>query len=127
MTQFWSRDGKPMELLEWATTYEQARFRVVAVDSDGPGQPMVSTIWEGMARPLILHDDVAARGIFETAFIGDEGKIVETVDNQARSDTEEEALAQHRAYCLSYLGREPRPEDGHVQMIIDNEREAREK
>lgn len=121
MTQFWSRQGEPMELMEWAMAYEDAAIRCVAIDSDGPDRPMVSTIWEGMSRPLTLHEQPFPMGIFETALVAD-GRV----ESHVRSTTEEEALEVHAEWCRVVLGREPRPEDGLLQIAIDRYNAARE-
>lgn len=117
---FWDRKGQPIaETLEWAAKYEDVSYRIVAVDTDGPGYeaPMVSTIWEGINT---LGDEVPTR-IFDTALVVDG-----VVQEGWRSDTEEEALITHETVCRIHLGREPRPEDGHVQAIIDNDKKARQ-
>jgi hypothetical protein len=118
MTLFWSRQNEPIEdVIEWAIMFEDAAFRVVAVDQDGPGTPMVSTIWNGLDRGHSLHPEPWNVMIFETAYL-ENGHVVEYwLDN-----TEEQALQRHRVVCLSMLGREPRPDDGHVQAIIEQER-----
>jgi hypothetical protein len=121
MTLFWDRQNRPIEnVIDWAVMFEDPAFRVVACDQDAPGTPMVSTIWQGLAQgaPLHVTDDTAL--IFETAFL-----INGHVEQQWWDHSEEQALHRHRMVCLSMLGREPRPEDGLVQMIIDNEREAK--
>lgn len=117
-TLFWDRQNRPIEdVIDWARKFEDVGYRVIAVDSDGPGLPMVSTIWQGMDLAHMLHvtDDTAY--IFETAFVLD-GQAVETFIWHS----EEDALAGHRKVCVEMLGREPRPEDGHVQTIIERER-----
>lgn len=121
MTQFWSRQGEPMELMEWARAYADAAIRCVAIDSDGPDHPMVSTIWEGMSRPLVLHEESGPSGTFETAFVTVDGHA----EHHFRTTTEEEALEIHAEWCRVFLGREPRPEDGLLQMAIDRYNEAR--
>lgn len=121
MTLFWDRQNKPIEdTIEWARKYEDLPYRLVAVDTDGPSEPMVSTIWTGMDQSFSpwSNDDTAM--IFETAYIVD-GEL----KDKFVSHSEEGALEMHRMVCLELLGREPRPEDGHVQTIID--REAKEK
>lgn len=120
VTLFWDRQNKPIEdTLVWARLYEDTAYRVVAVDSDGPTSPMVSTIWEGLDRAHTLGQDGSTAMIFETALLVD-GRISEAW----LSHTEEDALWNHRQACLDYLGREPRPEDGHLQTIIDNDRKV---
>lgn len=118
MTLFWDRQNKPIEdTIVWARKYEDVAYRVVAVDSDGPEAPMVSTIWEGLDRGLSLHQDGSSALIFETALL-----INGHVENAWLSHTEQEALHIHHQVCVDHLGREPRPEDGHVQTIIERDR-----
>jgi len=118
MTLFWNRQNEPIEdVIEWAIMFEDAAFRVVAVDQDGPGTPMVSTIWQGLAQGAPLHPTTETALIFETAYL-----VNGHVEQMWHDHSEEEALSRHRMVCLSMLGREPRPEDSLVQMIIENER-----
>jgi hypothetical protein len=118
MTLFWNRQNEPIEdVIEWAIMFEDPAFRVVAVDQDEPGSPMVSTIWQGLAQGAPLHPTDNTVLIFETAYL-----VNGHVENRWHDHSEEDALHRHRMVCLSMLGREPRPEDGHVQTIIDNDR-----
>jgi hypothetical protein len=121
MTLFWDRQNKPIEdTIEWAKKFEDLTYRLVAVDVDNPGAPMVSTIWNGMDQAFDPFGTDETALIFETAYIVD-GEL----RDKFASHSEEGALEMHRMVCLELLGREPRPEDGHVQTIID--REAKEK
>lgn len=86
MTDFISRDGKPMTLTEWATAYEDRAIRQVALDMDKPTRTGVSTIWEGI---VAIH----GQAVFETVIIRD--GIIDW-DTAVRSCTEEEALAAHQ-------------------------------
>lgn len=118
MILFWDRKNQPIEdTITWARMFESAEFRVVAVDSDGPDLPMVSTIWNGLDRGMSLHPTPETVMIFETAYL-----VNGLVQDVWLDNTEEQALHRHRMVCLSMLGREPRPEDGHVQTIIENEK-----
>jgi hypothetical protein len=120
---FWDRQNQPIDnVIDWAIMYEDPAFRVVALDQDGPGTPMVSTIWNGLDRGNLLRPTPETVLIFETAYL-----VNDHVEDVWFDNTEEQALHRHRMVCLSMLGREPRPEDGHVQTVIDNERRAREK
>ena len=118
--KFWSRDGEPMELTEWARAYEKVENRTVALDIDEPDK-MVSTIWEGMNSPLVLiHDHTVPEephSIFETAYLVN-GEIVD----KFRWASLEGALEGHRMVCIELLGREPRPEDGWVEKRIAADR-----
>ena len=82
---------------------------------------MVSTIWEGLDRGNLLYQDGSTALIFETALLVN-GHIEETW----LSHTEEEALEMHNEVCMKFLEREARPEDGHVQTIIDNDKGGRD-
>lgn len=82
MTNFRSRKGEPMELLEWAKAFEEDEIRQVALDHVGPY--MISTIWLGIDEPLL------ARCLFESVAFLDGVRVEERF-----SDTEAEALAEH--------------------------------
>lgn len=114
---FWDRQNRPIEsVITWAQMFESAVFRVVAVDQDAPGTPMVSTIWNGLDRGHSLHPTPETVLIFETAYL-ENGHVVQYwLDN-----TEEQALDRHRMVCLSMLGREPRPEDGLLIELIEHD------
>lgn len=121
MTMFWDRKNQPIEdVIEWAKKFEDPSYRLIAVDTDGPDQPMVSTIWQGLDLAHLLHvtDDTAM--IFETAYL--EGGLVM---GSWIAHSEEEALDVHRETCLKNLGREPRPEDGHIPTIVAAEAQAK--
>lgn len=114
--RFWSRDGEPMELMEWARAFEDVANRTVAIDIDEPDK-MVSTIWEGMNSPLILIYDHTVpeepHSIFETAYLVN-GEVVD----KFRWASLEGALAGHAMVCQELLGRPPRPEDGWAEKRI---------
>jgi len=121
VTLFWDRQNKPIEdTLVWARLYEDPAYRIIAVDQDAEGTPMVSTIWEGLDRAVNLHVTDETAMIFETAYLED-GLVVQAW----LAHSEEEALIRHRMVCLSMLGREPRPESGHVQTIVEREKRER--
>lgn len=115
---FWDRENRPMETLDWARAFEDAAYRIVALDFDEE-HLMVSTIWEGMHSPAGLHVTGETAMIFETAKIRD-GKVV----TKHRWHTEAEALAGHRWMCLDVLGREPQPEDQYRELVITREQEG---
>lgn len=119
---FWSRKGEPIEdTIEWARLFEDVEVRVVACDQDGPGQPMVSTIWEGMDLGHSLTPGIPL--IFETAYlVGDDSHADGRVEERWLSATEEEAIETHKAVCIEKLGRPARPEDGLVERIIELEK-----
>lgn len=118
MTIFWDRQNRPIDdTIEWAQKYEDPAYRIVAVDQDVPGGPMVSTIWEGLAKGAPLHPTTESALIFETAWV-----VNGNVEQTWWDHTEEQALRRHRVVCLSMLGREPKPEDGHVQTIVERDK-----
>lgn len=106
---FLSRKGDPMETIEWARAFEDTATRLVAVDLDEDTQTMVSTIWEGITKTV-------RGGTFETAVLV-QGDIIDLY----RWYSEEEAFEGHAGTCRKVLGREPRPEDGYRQRIIDHD------
>jgi hypothetical protein len=120
MPEFFDRQGQPLEVLEWAKKYEDISYQSVAVDVDDLDSPhiMVSTIWEGMNRPLSLFPETTARGIFETAVLVDG-----VIQDRWRWDTEEQALEGHDNWCVTYLQRHA--DDGTVRRIILERKEAR--
>lgn len=121
MTLFWDRQNKPIEdTLDWARKFEDPAYRIVAVDQDYAGSPMVSTIWQGMDLVHSLHvtDDTAV--IFETAYLED-GEVVNTWQTHSESD----ARRTHESVCWMTLGRAAR-DDGHVKTIVEREKAERE-
>jgi hypothetical protein len=117
MTIFWDRQNKPIETLDWAAKFEDAEYRIVALDYDGENL-MVSTIWQGISSPPMLRvsDDTAL--IFETAVL--ENGLVR---DKTTWHSEEQALEGHDFYCLTVLGRHARPEDRHRETVIAREAE----
>lgn len=83
MTEFRSRTGEPMELMEWAQAYEDHAERIISRTQVGPY--LVSTIWEGIVTPALSGDN-----IFETALLLG-GDIVE----KWRTPNMESALEMH--------------------------------
>jgi hypothetical protein len=111
--QFWDRQRNLLpDVLAWAQLYESTAYRNVAVDKEG--ESMVSTIWEGFEALAQMQDYTPA--IFETATF-DNGKLID----KYRWVTEEDALEGHAQLCRDFLKREPRPEDGYLQKILDEE------
>lgn len=109
MPEFFDRKGQSLELMDWARKYEEYEYRQVALDVDDLNDMhvMVSTIWEGMNRPLSIYPETTARGTFETAVLVD-GRIEDTW----RWDTEEEAIEGHDNWCVTHLQRHA--DDGEV-------------
>lgn len=94
MTEFFDKDGKPMELLEWARTFEDDQYRQIA--KNRVGAHTVSTVWNGFDA-FRWSDDEPARifstGVFVTADAQKEGGF-ELVEEQTYL-TQEEALQGH--------------------------------
>jgi hypothetical protein len=117
--KFYDRAGKQIEggVLAWAHMLEDPVQRIVAVDTDMVDEEhgrMVSTIWNGL--PARMSQNWENPLIFETAFM-ENGHIEEVY----ASSSEALALEQHRDACRLYLGRDPRPEDGFRDRIIEQE------
>lgn len=119
--RYWKRDGTWTEdTIEWAKLYEDPAYRVVAFDGDEGGLS-VSTIWMGISSGSLGSEEFPVH-VYETARLNKNGNVV----NFTRTSSEAEAMEMHREYCLKTLKREPRPEDGHVQVIVDRMKKARE-
>lgn len=123
-TLFWDREGNPIEdTLDWARKFEDAEYRIVAVDQDYPGSPMVSTIWQGVDMARNFDTDIPPQ-IYETALLlpqddnPDEAKITQS----HYSATEAEARATHQRMCEDFLNRDAAPNDGHKGEIVAREK-----
>lgn len=122
---FWDRQNRPIEdTLDWARKFEDVSYRVIAVDQDDPagGSPMVSTIWQGLDLAHFLHVTDETAMIFETALV-----VGGHVRDTWLAHSEQEALVQHDWACMNHLHRHSRPEDGLVPLIIERDKEEREK
>lgn len=109
---YYSRQGLELpNVVAWAKYYEDVAYRNVAIDADIDAGVMVSTIWEGFDSP-------PKGGIFEVALI-----IDGSVRQQWRARTEKEALEVHDDVCMQVFKRHARPEDGHLETVIERERE----
>ena len=125
---FWDREGNEIEdVLTWAPMLEDPEYRIVAVDQDEPGTPMVSTIWEGINGALM--EATGPFETFETVLLvkdpdktPDHGRIVHSV----KTSSEAEALEQHEAYCHRYLKRPPAPHGGLKAEIVRRELKAKD-
>lgn len=87
MSRYYSRDGTPMSLMEWAHALEPEKQRVAADELDGY---YVSTVWLG------LDHNYHAEGpplIFET-MVFKQGDAIDLY--RARYSTEEEAARGHK-------------------------------
>lgn len=120
MTLFWDRQGVPIEdVIEWATKFEDSEYRIVAVDQDAPGTPMVSTIWQGMdlSMATVMHPN-GIPAIFETAYLVD-GAVVD----KYIWPSEASALEGHAMMVREFLHREPLPNGGLKSEILGREKE----
>lgn len=89
MSEWFDRDGKPLEMLEWARLFENLEYKRVARDELTNGC-LVSTVWLGLN-----HGYGGPPLIFETmVFRPDDG--VDGGDME-RYSTEAEARAGHDA------------------------------
>lgn len=69
LPMFFDREGNPIdEVIEWAKKFEDPEYRIIAVDQDEPGSPMVSTIWQGMDLARNFRADIPPM-IYETALL----------------------------------------------------------
>jgi hypothetical protein len=121
---FWDREGNPIDdVIEWAKKFEDAEYRIVAVDQDAEGAPMVSTIWQGMDMARNFRDDITPM-IFETVLLEadednpGEGKIIRS----DMSATEEQARFTHNRYCEDHLNREAAPDNGLKHIIVERDK-----
>lgn len=132
MTLFWDREGKPITegrgdgVIEWAMKFEDSEYRIVAVDQDEPGGPMVSTIWQGidLNHSIIPTENPA---IFETVILyaKQDNPQQSEIDHREFSVSEEEAFEVHAMFCRTYLGREPVLPTGLKDEIIAREKERK--
>jgi hypothetical protein len=84
MSQYFDRQGKPMDLTQWLASFESGD-RIVAADD--VGEATVSTVWLGLNHSFTDGPPL----IFETMVFGGEHD-----QDQERYSTEAEALAGHR-------------------------------
>lgn len=86
MSEYYDRQGKPMELMEWASIFEQRDKKQVAHDL--VGHVRVSTVWLGLNHAFGDGPPL----IFETLVFG--GSLDMEMD---RYSTEDQALVGHAA------------------------------
>lgn len=94
MSDFYDRQGKPLELMAWARLHEDNAYKIVKQDRIGeePDDVLVSTVWLGSDHRFGGGPPL----IFETMIFGGEHG-----DYQERFSTEAEALDGHaRALSL---------------------------
>ncbi len=98
MSDYYDRQGKPMEMMEWAHAIEDFEYKVVKQDTLPDGK-FVSTVWLGLDHsfgdgpPLIFETMVfpAKGGVPTTGERNPDWEEQET----RRYSTEEEAKAGH--------------------------------
>jgi hypothetical protein len=89
MTDKYDRNGKPLELMEWAKLMENTEYKIVAQNQLANGK-FVSTVWLG------LDHDFTMKGpplIFETMVFPERGDFHEL--DVRRYSTETEAKQGH--------------------------------
>jgi len=66
MTEFFDRNGKRMQMMQWAVAFEDANYRVLG--SHTIGNLWVSTVWLGIDHDVmnLFRDDKAPPLIFES-------------------------------------------------------------
>lgn len=94
MSGYFDRNGKPMELMEWARAFEDGAGRVVE-RTELPGDVSVSTVWLGLDHQFGAGPPL----IFETMVFGGD-----LDGEQERYSTEAEARTGHAA-MVARVGR----------------------
>lgn len=95
MADFYSIDGEPLELMEWARRVEDGASRIIG--RDDRGDVSVSTVWLGLDHRYGVGPPL----IFETMIFGGEHD-----QDQWRYSTREEAEAGHAAAVALAFGDE---------------------
>ena len=89
---FWDRQGRPIaDFMDWALKFEDASYRVVAVDTIGGFT--VSTVWTGIDAGAVITGRTPM--IFETAVFDDAS---DNVIEGEKSTSEDAALEGHCVY-----------------------------
>lgn len=86
MIEYYDRQGRPLDMMDWALKLEDPTYRIVARDELCDGEVIVSTIWLGFD-----HGYGGKRLLFETMVRRDN-----KWDEQHRYSTEDEAREGHR-------------------------------
>jgi hypothetical protein len=121
---FFDKDGEPIEnVIEWAQKFEDPEYRIIAVDQDAPGQPMVSTIWQGLDLARNFNVDIPPM-IFETVLMisKDDNPAEAKIVRSQYTATQEEAERAHRLFCEDHLLREPESADVLKREIVEREK-----
>ena len=87
MSRYYDQEGRPMSLMDWAASYEDAAYRVV--QQTEVGGHFVSTVWLGLDHSF----GGGAPLIFETMICAPSG---EWLDYQERYSTKAEAEEGHK-------------------------------
>lgn len=90
MSGYYDRQGKPMDLMEWARRFEDMTYKRVA-RTEIPGVGTVSTVWLGSDHQFLPNGPPL---IFESMLFPEH---CEQDRDQDRYTTEEEAVAGHQA------------------------------
>lgn len=96
MTDFYDREGNPLELLDWARKFEDTPYKSVAL-TPVPGGRFISTVWMGFNQSPALQEYSTPHHIFETALLGGQNAygVPGVIEVIGRWDTEAEALEGH--------------------------------
>ena len=92
---YYDRQGLPIEMLEWATIFEDPEYKQIRV-TELPDGREVSTVWLGMNHNF--HGGPPL--IFETM-------VFPAADYQERYSTEAEAIAGHEALVAELTNAAP--------------------
>lgn len=87
MSEWYDKEGEPIEMMEWARLLEDYEYKVVG-RTDLPEGLRVSTVWLGLD-----HGFGGVRLIFETMVFGADGEAL--AEGFARYSTQEEARMGH--------------------------------
>lgn len=86
MSRYFDRQGRPMELMDWARAFEKVENKIVIQEKIG--DVTISTVWLGLDHQFGDGPPL----IFETMIFGGDYD-----EDQWRYSTEAEALDGHRA------------------------------
>ncbi len=98
MSQRYDRQGKVLDLMEWARIFEDPEYKRVA-ETTLPDGTWVSTVWLGLDHQYGDGPPL----IFETMVFQDKDNLDER--DQERYSTEAEALAGHEAMVERWGGK----------------------
>jgi hypothetical protein len=98
VSRYYDRDGKPMDMMAWARTFEDNAYRTVE-QTDLPNGVLVSTVWLGLDHQFGDGPPL----IFETMVFGDRESGRDLA--QERYSTLDEARAGHAAMVKEWSER----------------------